>query len=268
MDAPKEDAILFIGDVMGRPGRRLLRDILPGIRRRLGITAVVANGENSAGGLGITKKSAEEIFGAGVDVITSGNHIWDKREALDYLAEEPGVLRPTNYPPGAPGRGFGLFETDTGREFLLINVHGRVFIDTSFDCPFRAMEEVLGLFPGAATTPVLVDFHAEATSEKMAMGYAFDGRVAAILGTHTHVQTNDARILPAGTAYVTDVGMTGPADGVIGVDSDAIVRRFYTQLPTRFRVASGPKMLNAALLRLHPHLARVSSIQLINERYE
>ncbi len=268
MSSRREDAILFIGDVMGRPGRRLLGEILPGIRRQLGVTAVVANGENSAGGLGITKKSAEEIFAAGVDVITSGNHIWDKREALQYLEEEPRVLRPSNYPPGTPGRGFAVFETDSGREFLMINVHGRVFIDTAFDCPFRAMEEILDIFAGARKMPVLVDFHAEATSEKVAMGYALDGRVAAVLGTHTHVQTNDARILPGKTAYVTDAGMTGPADGVIGVDSEAIVRRFYSQLPTRFRVASGPRMLNAVLLRLHPFLPRVKSIELINERYD
>ncbi len=268
MGSHDADRLLFIGDVVGRPGRRLLGRVLAGLRDELQATLVVANGENVAGGVGITRKCAEELFSAGVDVITTGNHVWDKREARTYLSEEPRVLRPMNYPPGTPGRGFGTYETVRGTEVLVVNLHGRVFIDTDFDCPFRAFEHLFREFSGAARMPVLVDFHAEATSEKVSMGYAFDGRATAILGTHTHVQTNDARILPQGTAYVTDVGMTGPAEGVIGVAADDVIERFYSQLPGRFKVAAGPTMLNAAVVNLDASHRYAQSIELVNYRYD
>ncbi len=264
------ERILFIGDVVGRSGRRLLKERLPGIRREFATTLVVANGENASGGVGIGEKSARELFAAGVDVITTGNHVWDVRGSLEYVPTEPRILRPLNYPPGTPGRGYGLFNTSSGREVMVVNLHGRVFINTNFDCPFRAMERVLQDFEGAPGTPILVDLHGEATSEKIAFGHAFDGRVAAVVGTHTHVQTNDARLLPRGTAYVTDLGMTGPADGVIGVKADIVVERFYSQIPSRFKVASGPRMLNAALLTMgdDDDACSLREIAVINRRYD
>ncbi len=262
------ERILFIGDVVGRPGRRLLKSALLGLRRELSVTLVVANGENAAGGVGITRKTAEEIFSAGVDVITTGNHVWDKREALEYVRWEPRILRPSNYPPGSPGRGFGVFQTSRGTEVIIANLNGRVFIDTAFDCPFRSLEDVLRAFGRTPSIPLLVDFHAEATSEKIAMGRAFDGRITAVLGTHTHVQTNDARILPGGTAYVTDIGMTGPSEGVLGVHSETVVDRFYTQLPGRFKVASGPTMLNGAVVTLSAGSTEALQIDLVNRSFD
>jgi hypothetical protein len=238
--------ILFVGDVTGKPGRRLLAGQLSALRRSRGIDAVIANGENAAGGAGITAGVAGELFAAGVDLLTGGNHSWHNREAYELLNAEPRILRPANYPAGVPGRGAAVLELPSGGRLGVLNLQGRVFMQ-ELDDPFRAGRQQAEAL--RATTPiVLVDFHAEATSEKVALGWYLDGRVSAVLGTHTHVQTADERILPQGTAYITDVGMTGPRDGVIGMAREIIIERFLTQLPARFEVATGPVQLNAVVI--------------------
>ncbi len=233
--------ILLIGDVIGRPGRRALRELLPGLRNEYGIDLVIANGENAAGGLGLTKATAEELLRSGVDIITSGNHIWDQKEIIPHLDGGLPIIRPLNYPDGVPGRGY-LIKGGA----LVVNLIGRTFIG-NFDCPFRAMDRLL---ERVANRPkvIVLDFHAEATSEKVALGKYLDGRVSAVLGTHTHVGTIDTRILPGGTAYVTDVGMTGPIDSVIGDDGDEVIRRFLTQIPHRLSVGKGDVLLNSVLV--------------------
>ncbi|MBI3998497.1 MAG: TIGR00282 family metallophosphoesterase [Armatimonadetes bacterium] len=238
--------ILFIGDIVGKPGRRLVAGRLAGLRRAHGVDVVIANGENAAGGMGITPDVADELFAAGVDALTGGNHIWKNREAYQLLDAEPRLLRPANYPPGVPGRGAGVVKTTGGFTVGVLNLEGRVFMQ-ELDDPFRIGREQAEVLRAAVPT-VIVDFHAEATSEKVALGWHLDGRVSAVVGTHTHVQTSDERILPGSTAYITDVGMTGPRDGVIGMAREAILERFLTQLPVRFEVAPGPVQLNAVLI--------------------
>ncbi len=253
--------ILFVGDVHGRPGRRLVARRVPTLRRELGVDFVVANAENSAGGVGLTPQTASELFEAGVDVLTGGNHTWAKQEAYGLLDSDPRVVRPANYPPGAPGQGSTVVRRGH-LSLAVLNLQGRVFMDP-LDDPFRiARVEAQRL---RQLTPfVLVDFHAEATSEKVAMGYYLDGLVTVVVGTHTHVQTADERILPGGTAYITDVGMTGPRDGVIGVDREAILQRFLTQLPVRFEVARGPGQLSAVLVEANAQ-GQATRIQRIYE---
>jgi metallophosphoesterase (TIGR00282 family) len=253
--------ILFVGDVHGRPGRRAVARRVPALRRELGVDFVVANAENSAGGVGLTPQTASELFEAGVDALTGGNHTWAKREAYTLLESDPRLVRPANYPPGVPGQGSTVVRRG-GLSLAVLNLQGRIFMDPLED-PFRvARAEAERL---RQLTPfVLVDFHAEATSEKVAMGYYLDGRVTAVVGTHTHVQTADERVLPGGTAYITDVGMTGPRDGVIGVDREAILQRFLTQLPVRFEVASGPVQLSAVLVEADAQ-GRATSIRRIYE---
>ena len=234
--------ILMIGDVVGRPGRNAVKTLLPDLRRELDIDFVTANGENAAGGFGITLETAKEMLSSGVDMITSGNHIWDQKEIIPHLDTDLPVLRPLNYPPSTPGRGFGR-----SGEVLVVNLLGRVFIGTH-DCPFRAMDLLL---QEIAERPkvVIVDMHAEATSEKEAMGWYLDGRVSAVVGTHTHVATADGRILPEGTAYVSDLGMVGATNSVIGVQTDDVLHRFLTQTPRRLRVeADGPVRFNSVLI--------------------
>ncbi|NLM45459.1 MAG: TIGR00282 family metallophosphoesterase [Firmicutes bacterium] len=237
--------ILMIGDVVGRPGRHCLRDMLPQIKKNYHIDFIVANGENLAGGTGFNEKTAVEVFAYGVDVLTMGNHVWDKKEALDYITREPRIIRPVNYPPEAPGRGFGIFHVPGGK-IGIVNACGRIFMK-ALECPFRtvaaAVEEMK-----KETNLILVDFHAEATSEKIAMGRYLDGRVSAVVGTHTHVQTADERILAGGTAYITDVGMTGPRESILGVDPEAVLSKFLTQMPQRFTVATGTVQFNAVCL--------------------
>jgi metallophosphoesterase (TIGR00282 family) len=240
--------VLFVGDVTGKPGRKMLADRLPALRRAHALDVVIANGENAAGGVGLTAGVAAELFAAGVDVLTGGNHIWQNREAYDLLDADPRVLRPANYPPGVPGRGAAVITTPGGARIGVLNLQGRVFM-SHIDDPFRAGREHAESLR-ASVPVVVVDFHAEATSEKVALGWYLDGRVSAVIGTHTHVQTADERLLPGGTAYITDVGMTGPRDGVIGMAREAILERFLTQLPTRFEVAAGPVQLNAVLIRV------------------
>jgi len=257
--------VLFIGDVTGKPGRRIVAARLGALRREHRIDVVIANGENAAGGMGLTADVAAELFAAGVDVLTGGNHVWKNRDAYELLDSDPRVLRPANYPAGAPGRGAAVLRTGGGLEIGVLNLEGRVFMQT-LDDPFRQGREQAALLRASVPT-VVVDFHAEATSEKVAMGWYLDGRVSAVVGTHTHVQTADERVLPQGTAYISDVGMTGPRDGVIGMDRDVILERFLTQLPVRFQVASGAVQLNAVVITVAPTGAaeRIERVQVVEE---
>jgi 2',3'-cyclic-nucleotide 2'-phosphodiesterase len=253
--------LLFIGDIVGRPGRRAVAQWVPALRRELEADFVIANGENSAGGFGITPQTFEEITSAGVDVVTGGNHIWHTREAPALLDSEPRILRPANYPAGAPGRGAGVFAARAARVGVL-NLEGRVFMEplaSPFECAREEAERLR-----AETPVILVDFHAEATSEKAALAWHLDGRVSAVVGTHTHVQTADERILPGGTAFITDAGMTGPRDSVIGMSREIVLQRFLTLMPVRFEVASGPAQLNAVLIEVDPGSGRALAIRRVN----
>jgi metallophosphoesterase (TIGR00282 family) len=238
--------ILFIGDIFAKVGRDLVRRAVPALVRRHAVDLVIANGENAAGGFGITRELSKELFDTGIAIMTSGNHVWDKRELLTFIDEEPRLLRPFNYPAGTPGRGSTIVTTAGGVRVGVLNLMGRVFM-TALDDPFslgRAEVERLK----AHASIVFVDFHAEATSEKIAMGWYLDGLATAVIGTHTHVQTADAQILPGGTAYCTDVGMTGPHDGVIGVERGPVINRFLTGLPAKFDTASGMPRLHGVIV--------------------
>jgi metallophosphoesterase (TIGR00282 family) len=238
--------ILFIGDIVGRPGRELVRRSLPALAEQHAIDLVVANAENAAAGFGITREIGDQILGWGVDVMTSGNHVWDKKEAVDYIGAEPRLLRPANFPAGVPGNGTYLARSARGVSVGVINVMGRVFMHP-MDDPFAVvLQAIESLKPRARV--LIVDFHAEATSEKIAKGWHLDGRVTAVIGTHTHVQTADERILPRGTAYLTDVGMTGPHDSIIGVQIEAALGRFLNAMPARFETATGNPRLNAVIV--------------------
>jgi len=254
--------VLAIGDVIGKPGRRAVKKLLPGLRRQHQVDLVIINGENAAGGLGLTSATARELLDSGSDVITSGNHIWAQKEIVPHLDGSLPVIRPLNYPPGVPGRGYLV----SGR-ILVVNLMGRTFMHSALDCPFRAMDCLLGE-PGKKPPVVIVDFHAEATSEKVAMGKYLDGRVSAVLGTHTHVATADARILPRGTAYISDIGMTGPIDSVIGDNADDVLQRFLTGIPNRLTVAEGRVMFNAVLLEIDPGNGRAVKIETIYQEVD
>jgi metallophosphoesterase (TIGR00282 family) len=254
--------ILFIGDIVGRPGRELVRRGMPGLVDHHGVDLVVANVENAAAGFGITRDTGEQILACGVDVMTSGNHVWDKKEALDYIGAEPRLLRPANYPAGAPGNGSYVARTADGRSVGVINVMGRVFM-LPIDDPFAVVRREIEALRRRARV-VLVDFHAEATSEKIAMGWHLDGMVTAVIGTHTHVQTADERILPKGTAYLTDAGMTGPHDSIIGVEVEAAMSRFLTGMPSRFDVASGNPRLNAVVIEADEQTGRAVAIERVH----
>ena len=253
--------VLAIGDVIGRPGRRAVDALLSGLRQQYGLDLVIANAENVAGGLGLTSTTAKALLGAGVDVLTSGNHIWAQKEIIPYLDSEMPILRPLNYPPGVPGRGYLL-----SGQALVVNLMGRTFIG-NFDCPFRAMDKLLAELKPRPPV-IIVDFHAEATSEKIAMGRYLDGRVSAVLGTHTHVGTIDAQLLPQGTAYVTDIGMTGPIDSIIGDDAEAVLHRFLTMIPHRLSVGKGRTVFNAVLVRVDDDSGRAISIDRIYHEVE
>ena len=227
--------IFFVGDVVGKPGRRAVRELLPSIIDEYAIDLVIANGENSSGGFGITPEIAEELVGLDVNVITSGNHIWDNKSIIDYIDGKAWLLRPANYPSGVPGVGSGIFETPVGLKVGVINLQGRVFMDP-VDCPFRKGDEIVEAMKKKVSI-IIVDFHAEATSEKVAMGWFMDGKVSAVIGTHTHVQTSDERLLLKGTAYMTDAGMTGSVDSVIGVQMDKALKKFLTKMPQKFETA-------------------------------
>jgi metallophosphoesterase (TIGR00282 family) len=251
--------ILFVGDVMGRPGRELLRRGLQGIVDAHDIDFVIANAENSAAGFGVTPDVAKTLVELGVDAMTSGNHVWDKKEVFDYIAGEPKLLRPANFPAGVPGRGRGLYRTRRGEPIGVVNVMGRVFM-APLDDPFAVvLKEIEAL--RAETRVILVDLHAEATSEKIAMGWHLDGRATAVVGTHTHVQTADERVLPNGTAYITDVGMTGPQDSIIGIEIAPALNRFVTGLPAKFEVAAGNPRLHAVVITADAATGRASAIE-------
>jgi metallophosphoesterase (TIGR00282 family) len=253
--------ILMIGDVIGKPGRRAVAALLPALRDELRLDLVIANGENAAAGRGLTQKTAREIFAVGVDVITSGNHIWDQKEIEGIIDQETAILRPLNYPPASPGRGLL-----TQKGVTVLNLQGRTFM-ADIDCPFRAADAALAGLPSDAI--VFVDMHAEATSEKVGMGRYLDGRVAAVVGTHTHVPTADAQVLPGGTAFVSDVGMVGPKESIIGNEIDAVIQRFITGMPTRLPVPEGPGpvQFNAVLVEIDEGTARAKRIDRIDREW-
>jgi 2',3'-cyclic-nucleotide 2'-phosphodiesterase len=255
--------ILFVADVVGQPGREAVKALLPGLRQELNVDLAIVNGENSAGGFGLTAKIAAELKHAGADVITTGNHVFAQKELLPELATLERVLRPANYPPGAPGTGSCVLEV-TGRPVLVMNLMGRVFME-ALDDPFRAADAILAANPDIRI--VFCDMHAEATSEKTDMGWHLDGRASAVVGTHTHIPTADARVLPGGTAYVTDVGMVGPRDGCIGMDKDVVLQRLMTGVPNRFVVASGPVTFNSVLVTISASSGRASSIHRIDREH-
>ncbi|HLG43783.1 MAG TPA: TIGR00282 family metallophosphoesterase [Nitrospirales bacterium] len=250
--------ILFIGDIVGEPGRKSVARQVPRLVGQRGVDLVIGNAENAAGGFGITPDIARELFKAGLHVLTSGNHIWDKKEIIDYIREEPRLLRPANYPEEAPGHGSVVVTTTSGEKVGVMQLMGRVDMPT-VDCPFRVGRRVLETLRREAGT-IIVDMHAEATSEKMAMGWYLDGEVSGVFGTHTHVQTADERILPKGTAYLTDIGMTGPVDSVIGIKKEIAIEKFLTQMPRRFEVASGPCVFSAVLLEVDTAVGKAVSI--------
>jgi metallophosphoesterase (TIGR00282 family) len=256
--------ILFLGDVVGKPGRLAIRSVLPSLIHREKLDFVVANCENVSGGAGVDPDSCRELLAAGVDVLTSGNHIWRKKEIVAYLEQERRLLRPANFPPGTPGAGVGRFATSGGTTVGIVNLIGRVFMD-SVDCPFQAAEKILAEMKGIST--ILVDMHCEATSEKGAMGWFLAGKVSAVVGSHTHVQTADERVLPGGTAFMTDAGMCGPIDSVIGVKHELAVRRFVSHMPTKFEVATGTTLVQGAVITVGED-GRAGAIKRIQERVE
>jgi metallophosphoesterase (TIGR00282 family) len=249
--------ILVIGDIVGRPGRQAVQEFLHGLRWQYRVDLVIANGENVAGGFGLTVKTTKELLRYGVDVLTSGNHIWAQKEIVSHLDDDGmPILRPLNYPPGVPGRGYLI----SGKT-MVVNLIGRTFMN-NYDCPFRAMDKLLAEIEPKPPI-IIVDFHAEATSEKIALGRYLDGRVSAVLGTHTHVGTIDTQILPGGTAYVTDIGMTGPTDSVIGDDAEAVIQRFLTMLPHHLSVGKGKPVLNAVVIEVDEDSGKTISIERI-----
>ena len=246
--------LLFVGDVFGRPGRDALLGWLPGFVAEHEVGFVVANGENAANGAGITSKIALRLLDNGVDVITTGNHVWRQKEVYDFLARDERIVRPANYPEGAPGRGLTVRPARDGSPVAVIDLAGSLFMDVGLS-PFRIVDRLVDQAARQAET-IVVDLHAEATSEKVAMGHHLDGRVTLVVGTHTHVQTSDGRVLPGGTAYITDVGMTGPAESVIGVSKEIILRRFLTEMPVQFEVAEGPVRIDAVVVSIEGGRAR------------
>ncbi|GAC1470798.1 MAG: 2',3'-cyclic-nucleotide 2'-phosphodiesterase [Candidatus Dormibacteraceae bacterium] len=255
--------ILFVADVVGHPGRDAVKAILPGLKKEVLADLVIVNGENAAGGFGLTSKIAAELKQAGADVITTGNHVFAQKDFVPELPRLERVLRPANYPPAAPGKGSCVVEA-AGQQVLVMNLMGRIFVE-ALDDPFRAADAILAAHPGVKI--VFCDMHAEATSEKTAMGWHLDGRASAVVGTHTHIPTADARVLTRGTAYVTDVGMVGPRDGCIGMDKDVVLQRFLTGVPNRFQVASGPVTFNSVLVTINNSTGRATSIQRVDREH-
>jgi len=259
--------LLFIGDINGKPGRNCVKIILPGLIKEKKIDFIIANAENVAGGFGLTYETFKEIKESGIDVMTMGNHTWDNKDIFTFIQKEPSLLRPANLPPDVPGQGFGIFNIkNSGVKIGVINLNGRIFMEPA-QCPFREAEKIVEEIK--KTTPVIViDIHAEATSEKQAMGFFLDGKVSAVIGTHTHVQTADERILPNGTGFITDAGMTGPFDSVIGVKKDIIVRRFLTGLPEKFEIANGDIRFNGIILNIDTETGKTKNLERIDIRHE
>jgi|SRR5579864_6660443 len=251
--------ILFIGDIVGSPGRRIVHDRLADIISQQKIDLTIANCENAASGFGITPRLAEDLFAAGAEVLTGGNHIWDRKEIFDFFPHESRLLRPANFPPGSPGSGLYVGKARNGTGYAVLNLQGRTFM-APIDCPFRAAEHELARIPSEVKI-IVVDMHAETTSEKQAMGWFLDGKVSAVVGTHTHVATADAHVLPGGTAFITDVGMTGPHDSIIGMEKQSIIQRFLNALPARFEVGEGDVQMHAALIEADESTGRARSIE-------
>lgn len=258
--------ILFIGDIVGSPGRKIVHDRLPDILAQKATDLCIANGENAASGFGITPRLTEELLGSGIEVLTGGNHIWDRKEILDYFPHEPRLLRPANFPNGSPGKGLFIGRAKNGTAYAVLNLQGRTFM-TPIDDPFRTASQQLAQIPPGVKV-ILVDMHAEATSEKQAMGWYLDGKVSAVVGTHTHVATADDRLLPGGTAYITDVGMTGPHDSVIGMEKEGILQRFLDAMPARFSVADGNIQMNTVLIDVDENTGRARSIERLKFRLD
>jgi metallophosphoesterase (TIGR00282 family) len=256
--------ILFIGDTVGSAGRAIVKQYLKDLQSQFKVDLTVLNCENAAAGFGITPKIADELLDWGIDVLTSGNHVWDKKEIMPYLNQNTRILRPANYPPGNPGRGAVVLKTRSGLDAAVLNLQGRVFMNP-IDDPFRTADAELAKIP-AHIKVIFVDMHAEATSEKVAMGWYLDGRVSAVVGTHTHVPTADETILPKGTAYQTDAGMTGPFDSILGVMREDVIRRFLTQIPTKFESASLDARLNAVLIDVDPETGKARKIERIQRK--
>jgi metallophosphoesterase (TIGR00282 family) len=252
--------VLILGDVVGRPARRAIRDLVPSLIETEGIDLAIANAENAAGGIGVDLKSANELLASGIDVLTSGNHIWKKKEIYQYLDERSELIRPSNYPEGAPGRGWCAWQNEEGLKALVINVQGRVFMPNHVDDPFRSVDAICRE-RGRHSRVIIVDMHAEATSEKNAMGWHLNGRASIVFGTHTHVQTSDDRILPGGTAYITDVGMCGPLDSVIGMDKETVIKGFLTQLPRQFEVAHENVVLQGIIVDVDDNSGQAREIR-------
>jgi hypothetical protein len=258
--------ILFIGDIIGKPGRRAVRELLPRLAAEAGIDVVIANCENAAAGFGVTRDVVEELYRDGIHVLTSGNHFWDKKEVLDFAEDYETLLRPANYPDGVPGWGSAILPTSTGEYVGVLNLAGRVFM-APLDCPFRTADRELARLEKKARI-IIVDVHAEATSEKQALGWYLAGRVSAVIGTHTHVQTADACIRPGGTAYLTDAGMTGPFESVIGIGKDIILERFLSLTPRKYDVAKGDIRLQGAIVSVDEKTGRATDIQAISRKLE
>lgn len=253
--------ILFIADIVGKPGRQALSQELHRLVDRHAVDLVIANGENASGGFGLTEETAKELYGLGIHLLTSGNHIWDKKESIDFIRREEKLIRPANYPEGTAGKGSVVIQTPLGVRVGVLNLEGRVFM-SALECPFRVADREIALLK-QSTPIILVDFHAEATSEKLALGWYLDGRVSAVLGTHTHVQTADERVLPGGTAFIADVGMTGSFDSVIGIRKELAVEKFLTQLPVRFEVAKKDIRLNCVVLEIDETTGKALGIERI-----
>lgn len=253
--------ILVIGDIVGKPGRRALKSLLPGLQKKHDIHFTIANAENAAGGRGLNREVFNEIIGAGVDVCTMGNHVWDNREIYTFIDDEPRIVRPANYPGNCPGQGFHIYTAGFSKKVAVMNVSGRVFLD-ALDCPFQIAETILSRLQDKADL-IIIDFHGEATSEKLAFAYYFAGRADAVLGTHTHIMTADERILPGDTAYITDLGMTGPVDSILGMEKEQVIRRFLRQRPARFEVAKGAAQLQGVVLNFNDDTNKVINIERI-----
>lgn len=253
--------ILVIGDIVGKPGRRALKGLLRDLQKGYDIHFTIANAENAAGGRGINQDVFREIIDAGVDVCTMGNHVWDNRDIFTFIDDEPRIVRPANYPGDCPGQGFHVYTAGFNKKVAVVNVSGRVFLG-ALDCPFQTMESILMELQGK-TDLIIVDFHGEATSEKLAFAYCFAGRVDAVLGTHTHIMTADERIMPGDTAYITDLGMTGPVDSILGMEKEQVIQRFLTQRPVRFEVAKGAAQLQGVVLNFDEDADRIMGIERI-----
>lgn len=257
--------ILMVGDIAGRVGRGVLAEHLPDLLEQEGVDFCVVNAENTAGGIGLTQETMAELMTLDIDVLTMGNHTWDKREIYGFIDRSPRLLRPLNYPPGTPGRGFGVYESKSGTSVAVFNAMGRVFSGVALDCPFRGLDQALAAIPSEVRVRLL-DFHAEATSEKVAMGWYLDGRLSAVVGTHTHIQTADERVLPKGTAYITDLGMTGPVDSVLGMNKEQVLEKFLMQRPVRFEAAGGRGELRGVLIDVDADTGRAREITRVVRR--